>query len=108
MVTARHHPPSATLRSRMLGSQLGLEPPVRPADLLTCSFTTAHTTPGILQALPARHVLNCTGRADQIAEIIIETCGGDLTRRRALAAKVDARPPFSLTFGAWLGHLTTT
>ncbi|WP_261553773.1 hypothetical protein [Frankia tisae] len=67
-----------------------------------------HTTPEILRALPARHVLNCAERAEEIAAIIIETCGGDLTRWQALAAASDARPPFSLTFGAWLSQLTTT
>lgn len=65
------------------------------------------TTPEILRAVPARHVLTCAERADQVAEIIVETCGGDLARWQALAAKADGRPPFSLTFGAWLDQLTT-
>lgn len=64
------------------------------------------TTPELLEHIPARHVLGCAERADQIADLIIEICGDRLDRWQALAAMANAKAAPSMTFGTWLAQLT--
>lgn len=64
-----------------------------------------YTTPELLRAVPARHVLACSARAGQVADIIIEACGDDLDRWQALGSWTGTKPPPTMTFDAWLERL---
>ncbi|KQC35723.1 hypothetical protein UK82_24805 [Frankia sp. ACN1ag] len=84
-----------------------LRGPAAQRDVTAEGLLRSHyTTPELLGLIPARRVLGYAGRAEQIAEMIIEVCGDQLDRWEAFAAAAQAKPPASMTFKAWLAQLT--